>query len=277
MVGVGCSAPISSTPSGARPISSWASRSAVAHRSASSGSWRPPGNEISPAWRRRPARRRVSTTGGAPASWRNSGTSTAALMRPWTSSAAASAGSSRTPSSRARRSARELSRERDALDPLVEHHLALERAVHRALGRDHTQALDLLVVHRVGEAHDEVEPRGTAALGGGVVTGDLDVADVPALALGVHLHRDGGARGQRRRQHLLGARARVLAALVGGLVDGELMVADPDRLAQAAGAGGGRLHAGLLGWCGRGWRFGPSAPMMTNPSGEGVEHQSSRD
>ena len=62
-------------------------------------------------------------------------------MRPWTSSAAASAGSSRT-----ERSARASSvRERDALDTLVEHDLAVERAVHGALGGDDAQALDLLV------------------------------------------------------------------------------------------------------------------------------------
>src|SRR3954451_11537809 len=245
MVGVGCSAPISSTPSGARPISSSASRSAVAHRSASSGSCRPPGNEISPAWRRRSARRRGSTTAGLPSAPRNRGTSTAASVRPWTSRAAASCVSRRTPSRSSRNRARPagLAGEGDALDPLVEHHLALEGAVDRALGGDDAQPLDLLLAQRVREARDEVEPRGTAALGRGVVAGDLDVADVPALALGVHLHRDRGARGQRRGEHLLRAGAGVLATLVRGLVDGELVVADPDDLAQAAGAGGGGLHA----------------------------------
>ena len=53
-------------PSGGSPISSCASRSAVAPRSASPGSRRPPGNEISPAWRRRSSRRWVKTACSAP-------------------------------------------------------------------------------------------------------------------------------------------------------------------------------------------------------------------
>ena len=61
-VGVGGSAPTISTASGGSPISSCASRSAVAVRSASSGSRRPPGNEISPAWRLRSSRRLVKTS-----------------------------------------------------------------------------------------------------------------------------------------------------------------------------------------------------------------------
>src|SRR3954447_7401746 len=243
MVGVGCSAPTSSTPPGARPISSCASRSAVARRSASSGSWRTPGNEISPGWRRMSSRRRVRTTDASPAASRDSGTSTAASVRPWTSSAAASTASSRTPSSSSRRWARPSACKRDALDPLVEHHLALERAVDGALGGDDAQALDLLLGQRVREPRDDVEARRAPALGGRVVARHLDLADVPALALGVHLHRDGGARRQRRGKHLLRAGAGVLAALVRGLVDDELVVADPDRLAQAPGAGGGGLHA----------------------------------
>ena len=49
-VPTGASAPITSTASGGRPTSSWASRSAVS-TSVSPSSRRPPGNEISPAWR----------------------------------------------------------------------------------------------------------------------------------------------------------------------------------------------------------------------------------
>src|SRR5437016_4998558 len=52
MVGVGWSAPTRVTALWDRPISSSASRSAVTRRSVSSSSWRPPGKEISPAWRR---------------------------------------------------------------------------------------------------------------------------------------------------------------------------------------------------------------------------------
>src|SRR3954471_10700462 len=103
-------------------------------------------------------------------------------MRPWTSSAAASPASRRTERSACASSARE----RDALDTLVEHDLAVERAVHGALRGDHAQALDLLLAERVGKAHDQVEAGRAAALGRGVVDGVLDVADVPALALGVH-------------------------------------------------------------------------------------------
>ena len=66
-----------------------------------------------------------------------SGTRTAESVRPWTSIASASSGAS---------SAAEESRARSGqLDPLVEGDLALERAVHGALGGDHAQALDLLL------------------------------------------------------------------------------------------------------------------------------------
>ncbi len=65
-----------------RPISSSASRSAVSVRSASPGSRRPPGKEISPAWRRRSARRLVKTAWGSLVRRaRKSGTSTAAWDR----------------------------------------------------------------------------------------------------------------------------------------------------------------------------------------------------
>src|SRR3954451_22812345 len=100
-------------------------------------------------------------------------------MRPWTSSREASSGSSRAPR---RRSATSV-RERDPLDTLVEHVLAVERAVHGALGGDHAQALDLVLGEVLGEAHEEVEAGGAPAVAGRVVAGDLDAADVPALAL----------------------------------------------------------------------------------------------
>src|SRR3954447_23551754 len=186
MVGVGCSAPTSSTAAGGRPISSSASRSAVRRRSVSSSSWRPPGNEISPAWRLRSSRRRVKTACSSPPET-NSGTSTAASMRPWTSSAAASAGSSRTRLRRSAHSSLGLG-ELDALDTLVEHHLAVERPVNRALRGDHAQPLDLLLREVRRQAQREAELRRAAALGGGVLRLDLDAPDVPALALRVHLH-----------------------------------------------------------------------------------------
>src|SRR3954451_2908414 len=182
--------------------------------------------------------RRVKTACSRPASSRNSGTRTAASVRPWTSSAAACSASSRTVLSCVASSARE----GGALDTLLEHDLAVERAMHRALRGDDAEALDHLVAQRVGEAHDEVEAGRAAALGRRVVDADLDVADVPALALGVHLHRDRGARREARGEQLLRTGARVVAALVGGLVDRQAVFADLDRLPERAGAGGRCLH-----------------------------------
>src|SRR5688500_18288800 len=188
---------MTSTPSGGRPISSQASRSAVAGRSASVSSRRPPGNEISPGWRLRSSRRLVKTTCASP-SWTNSGTRTAASLAPRTSRLAASCGSSSTPRRAAASSSRLLGGELDALDTLGEHDLAVERAVDRALGRDDLEALDLLVGRVLGQAQDQLELRGAAALGRRVGALDLDVPEVPALALGVHLDGDRGARGEAR-------------------------------------------------------------------------------
>src|SRR5215210_8473298 len=103
------------------------------------------------------SRRLVNTAWSAPPP-RYSGTRTAASMRPWTSSRAASSGSRSAPRRRCATSVRE----RDALDTLVEHDLAVERPVHRALGGDHAQALDLLLAELLREAHDEVEAGGAA-------------------------------------------------------------------------------------------------------------------
>src|SRR5919202_244060 len=129
-------------------------------------------------------------------------------MRPWTSSAAASPASRRT-----ERSARASSvRERDALDTLVEHDLAVERPVHRALGGDDAQALDLLVRERLGQAQHKLEARRAPALGWGVLAGDFDAPDVPALARRVHLHRHGRARGEAGGEQLLRAGPAVVAA-----------------------------------------------------------------
>src|SRR3954469_4133784 len=113
-------------------------------------------------------------------------------MRPWTSRREASSGASRGEASAGSRGAPRRRcatsvRERDPLDTLVEHDLAVEGAVHRALGGDHAEALGLVVAELLGEAHHEVEAGGAAAVGRRVVAGDLDAADIPALALGVHL------------------------------------------------------------------------------------------
>ncbi len=96
-------------------------------------------------------------------------------------------------------------------------------------------------VRRVREAHDEPEAGRAAALGGRVLAGDLDVADVPALARRVHLHRDGRARGEARGEQLLRARAGVVAARLRGLVDAQIVTANPHDVPEAAASGGG-LH-----------------------------------
>ena len=71
----------------------------------------------------------------------------------------------------------------NALNALLEHDLAVERAVHRALRGDHAQALDLILGQIVRQPHHELELRRAAALGRAVLDVHLDVADVPALAL----------------------------------------------------------------------------------------------
>ena len=58
-----------------------------------------------------------------------------------------------------------------------------------------------------GMPHHELELGRAAALGRRVVAVDLEAVEVPALALGVHLHRDRRARGERGREQLLRARA----------------------------------------------------------------------
>src|SRR3954465_5738362 len=243
MVGVGCRAPTSSTARGDRPISSSASRRAVSRRSVSSSSWRPPGNEISPGWRRRSSRRRVKTAWSSPSpSPRYSGHRTAELIRPWTSRAAAASGSRRT----ARRRSATSVREREPLDTLVEHDLAVERAVDRALGGDDAQLLDLVLAEAVREAHEDVEARRTPALGRRVVAGDLDPADVPALALGVHLHRDGGTGREARREQLERLGAGVGSAHLGALVDRQLVAGDLDGVAEPVFPGRGGLHRRLI-------------------------------
>ena len=105
---------------------------------------------------------------------------------------------------------------------LVEHDLALQRAVHRALGDDRHQLLPLLLGQLLRQLHVHLELRGRAALGGLVVHVHHHLADVPALAVGVHLHRDRAAGGQAGGQQLLRARAGVGPAVLLGLVGGQL-------------------------------------------------------
>jgi hypothetical protein len=111
--------------------------------------------------------------------------------------------------------------------------------MHRALRRDLHELLALVL----GKLLDHLELGRRPALGGLVVDVDDDLADVPALALGVHLHRDRRAGGERRGQQLLRVRPGVLTALVLGLVDDRLVLANLDVVTELpAVASCGRFH-----------------------------------
>src|SRR2546423_1685305 len=122
------------------------------------------------------------------------------------------------------------------LDALVEHHFAVERAMHRALGGYHHEPVDLLLAQALREANHERETRRTAALGGRVLAVHLDGADVPALAVGVHLEGDGGARRERDREVLLRTGCRVVTPGFTRLVRVHDVVADPEVMLVGAGA-----------------------------------------
>src|SRR5438309_957499 len=125
----------------------------------------------------------------------------------------------------------------DELDSLVEVHLAVERPVDRTLGGDDAQLVDLLLGAAARQAHHELEVRQAAAVGRRVLALDLDRPDVPSLALGVHLHRDRGARGQACRQQLLRTWALVVAAVLGRLVGDYLMLPDVDPVGECVPCG----------------------------------------
>ena len=57
----------------------------------------------------------------------------------------------------------------NSLNALLEHHLALERAVDGTFGGDHAESLDLLVGEVVGQAQDQLELGRAAAFGGAVL------------------------------------------------------------------------------------------------------------
>src|SRR5438132_13265503 len=107
----------------------------------------------------------------------------------------------------------------------------------RALRGDDAQLLDLLLGAAIRESENELEVGQAAPVGRGVLALDLDRADVPALALGVHLHRDRGTRGQTGGQELLRARALVGSAVFGRLISGQLMLADVDAMADCSPCG----------------------------------------
>src|SRR4051794_29437201 len=145
---------------------------------------------------------------------------------------AASRSSRATRSARSTRSARPAARSAE-LDLLLEHDLALERPVHRALRGDLHEPLALIFGQLLWEAQRQVELRGRAALRRLVVDLALHVADVPALAHRVHLDGDRDARGEAHSEHLLRIWSRVVAALVLRLVDRERVVADHDPVLVA--------------------------------------------
>src|ERR1700730_2657390 len=122
-----------------------------------------------------------------------------------------------------------------ALDTLEEHDLAVQRAVDRALRGDHPEALDLLLGQVIGQTHDQLEFGRASPLCGAVLDLDLDPTDVPALARGVHLHRDRRTGCEADREKLLRVRPGVLPPGIEWLIYGHLMIAHlhgmPERVA----------------------------------------------
>src|SRR3954452_4987464 len=196
--------------------------------SASTRSWTRARNRT---WRAtRASRRRTCSTSSASATstrsrWSDSRRTTASSTPRSTLSARASRWrSTRVPCaawrfSPATRSARSRRCARPApgspeLERLVEHDLALERSVDGAFRGDLHEALRLLLGQLLGEAHGHRELGRGALLRGLVVHVDLHLADLPALALGVHLDRHRGTRGEARGEQLLGTRAVVAPSVV---------------------------------------------------------------
>src|SRR5437588_3461718 len=99
----------------------------------------------------------------------------------------------------------------DRLDQLLEGDGPFERAVNRAFRGNQRQAGALLVAARVGKPQGQLEVGRRPALCLLVLALDLDQADLPSLALGIHLHRDRRARGETGSQELLGSGPLILA------------------------------------------------------------------
>src|SRR5207237_9197566 len=83
-----------------------------------------------------------------------------------------------------------------------------------------------------GRPQNGLEVRRAATLGGRVLALDLDLTDVPALALRVHLDRDRGTRRKRRGQQLLRTGPVVLAAALVRLIGQHLMLANVDPVGE---------------------------------------------
>src|ERR671918_140916 len=189
-----------------------------------------------PTWRWwRSSRRRAATASRACCSPTRSPTPRSAASRRarwWPRGSGARCTSGSATGSSARSTCGSVGRTLPELDRLLEHDLALERAVHRALSADLHQPLALIFRQLLWELHGHLEARERAALRGRVVHVDGYFADVPPLPLGVHLHRDRRARGEARGEQLLRARPAVLAALVARLVSGERVPTDLDLLLE---------------------------------------------
>src|SRR5436309_6100474 len=83
------------------------------------------------------------------------------------------------------------SRASDQLEAIADLDLADQRAVDRALGRDRLQALELILCQLGGNLDHDLEARTAASLARLVIDVDLELAHLPAIALGVHLQRNG--------------------------------------------------------------------------------------
>src|SRR5205085_12433453 len=141
----------------------------------------------------------------------------------------------------------ESGRPSDDLDGLLEHDLALQRPVHRALRGDLHEPLALILRQLLGQRDDHAELGRRPALGGLVVHVHRHIPDLPPLALGVHLYRDRRTRRQARREQLLGTGTRVVAAVLLRLVGDDHVLADRAVVLEgsvlAAGCGSHATYA----------------------------------
>jgi hypothetical protein len=105
--------------------------------------------------------------------------------------------------------------------------------MHRAFGGDGLEARDLFLAQSGRKSQVELEQGRALAIGLLILALDLHVADLPTLALGVHLDRDRRAGGETRREQLLWRRTAVLAALFGGLVGNQVVPSGLDPMSPA--------------------------------------------
>ncbi len=134
----------------------------------------------------------------------------------------------------------------DQLHPLGERDLALERAVDRALGGDHLQALDLLVGEVGGHLHDEPKRVGQPRSAGLYSQSTVSPATSQPLRLAYISIVIAVHDGERGGEQLLRARAAVVAAVVLRLVRRERVRADLDVVAEVLELVGGGAQIGSL-------------------------------